>query len=121
MATLVKDVMTRSFASPRKRAQHRGNAWTGVVSRLDLLGVYDRPDEDIRTQIVEQVVEDEFVLDSLARAVTVVRGVVTLSGPVLRAPLALSLLDAVRRAGRRCSRPGPAQLSATVDGSVRSA
>lgn len=60
-------------------------------------------------------------LDSLAFAVTVVGGVVTLSGPVVREPVAQSLMDAVPAGGRRCSRPGPAQLSATVDGSVHSA
>ncbi len=69
----------------------------GIVSRVDLLGVYDRPDEDIRKEIVEQVIEGAFVLDSLAFAVTVVGGVVTLSGSVVREPVALSLLDAVRQ------------------------
>ncbi len=96
MATL--DVMTRSVVSPGNHAPHRGNAWqTAIASRVDLLGVYDRPDEDIRKEIVEQVIEGAFVLDSLAFAVTVVGGVVTLSGPVVREPVALSLLDAVRQ------------------------
>jgi CBS-domain-containing membrane protein len=69
----------------------------GVVSRADLLGVYDRPDADIRTEIVEQVIESEFVLDRLAFTVTVESGVVKLSGPVASKYVALSLLDAVRQ------------------------
>ena len=69
----------------------------GVVSRADLLGVYDRPDAHIRTEIVEQVIESEFVLDRLAFTVTVESGVVKLSGPVASKYVALSLLDAVRQ------------------------
>ncbi len=67
----------------------------GIVSRVDLLGVYDRPDEDIRKEILEQVIEAEFVLDNLAFEVTVTGGVVTVAGPVHRQPVALSLLAAI--------------------------
>lgn len=69
----------------------------GVVSRVDLLGVYDRPDADIRSEIVKQVIESEFALDSLALTVTVESGVVTLSGPVPSEAVALSLVDDVRQ------------------------
>ncbi len=68
----------------------------GIVSRADLLGVYDRPDEDITKDVLEQVIEAEFVLDRLAFEVTVSDGVVTVSGPVHSEPVALSLLAAVR-------------------------
>jgi CBS domain-containing protein len=68
----------------------------GIVSRVDLLGVYDRPDSEIRSDIVKQVIETEFCLDSLAFRVTVVAGVVTLAGPVDREPVARSLVQAVR-------------------------
>jgi|HubBroStandDraft_4_1064222.scaffolds.fasta_scaffold01936_5 CBS domain-containing protein len=69
----------------------------GIVSRVDLLAVYDRPDADIRRQILEQVIESEFVLNRLAFEVTVTGGVVTLSGLVHREPVAVSLLSAVRQ------------------------
>jgi CBS-domain-containing membrane protein len=69
----------------------------GVVSRVDLLGVYDRPDADIRSEILGQVIESEFVLDSLAFTVTVDSGVVTVAGPVDNADVALSLLDQIGR------------------------
>ena len=68
----------------------------GIVSRVDLLGVYDRPDSEIRTEILKQVIEIGFLLDSLAFTVTVTAGVVTLAGSVDREPVALSLLAAVR-------------------------
>ena len=69
----------------------------GVVSRADLLGVYDRPDADIRTELVKRVIEAEFMLESLAFTVTVESGVVGLSGHVPSEAVALSLLDVVRQ------------------------
>jgi CBS domain-containing protein len=69
----------------------------GIVSRTDLLGIYDRPDEDIRKEILEQVIEAEFVLDRLAFNVTVAGGVVTASGPLPSHAVALSLLAAIRQ------------------------
>ena len=71
----------------------------GVVSRVDLLGEYDRPDAEIRTEIIKRVIESEFVLDSLAFTVTVESGVVTLAGPVGTEDVAVSLLAEVRRVG----------------------
>ncbi len=68
----------------------------GIVSRADLLGVYDRPDSQITEEIVTKLIGTEFLLDSRAFTVTVAAGVVTLRGPVDREPVALSLLDAVR-------------------------
>lgn len=70
----------------------------GIVSRIDLLGVYDRADSQIRNEIVTQLIDNEFLLDSRAFTVTVTAGVVTLRGPVDREPVAHSLLDGVRRA-----------------------
>jgi CBS domain-containing protein len=69
----------------------------GVVSRTDLLGVYDRPDSQIRDEIMTQVIGDEFLLDNRAFTVTVDAGVVTLRGPVDSERVGLSLLDTVRQ------------------------
>jgi CBS domain-containing protein len=69
----------------------------GVVSRVDLLGVYDKPDADIRAEILKQVIESEFVLDSLAFTVTVDSGVVTVAGPVDSEDVALNLLEQIGR------------------------
>lgn len=69
----------------------------GIVSRSDVLRVYDRTDEDIRKEIEEEVIKGSFCLDSLAFTVTVSSGVVTLAGQIELEPVALSLLQAVRR------------------------
>jgi CBS domain-containing protein len=69
----------------------------GVVSRVDLLGEYDRPDSDMRSEIIERVIEHEFLLDRFAFTVTVESGVVTLAGPVESEDVAVSLLAEVRR------------------------
>jgi CBS domain-containing protein len=68
----------------------------GIVSRVDLLGVYDRLDSEIRIEILKRVIETGFLLDSAAFTVTVTAGVVTLAGLVDREPVGLSLLSAVR-------------------------
>jgi CBS domain-containing protein len=69
----------------------------GVVSRVDLLGVYDRPDADIRSEVLKLVIESEFVLDSLAFTVTVESGVVTVAGPVDNEDVALNVLEQIGR------------------------
>jgi CBS domain-containing protein len=68
----------------------------GIVSRVDLLGSYDRPDEDIRQEILEKIISAGFMLDTWSCTVSVRSGIVTLSGPVDSEALALSLLDAIR-------------------------
>lgn len=69
----------------------------GIVSRTDLLRVYDRPDADIRGEILKQVIGEAFVLDPLAFGVRVADGLVTLSGPVEDEQVAASLVAAVRQ------------------------
>jgi len=74
-----------------------GGRLVGIVSRSDILRVYDRPDDDIRKEIEERLVKGAFCLDNLAFHVTVADGVVTLAGQVEREPVALSLLQSVRQ------------------------
>jgi CBS domain-containing protein len=69
----------------------------GIVSRVDLLAVYDRPDSEIEAEIRKGVIADQFVLDALAFDVTVASGVVTISGSVENQPVAVSLLAAIRQ------------------------
>ncbi len=51
----------------------------GIISRADVLSVFDRTDEEIRTEIGE-LLRDEFLVDPHAFDVTVKDGVVTLTG-----------------------------------------
>src|SRR6266571_2413675 len=45
----------------------------GIVSRTDVLSVYSRPDEEIRREITENVIGNEFLADPGRFAVTVSR------------------------------------------------
>ncbi len=67
----------------------------GLVSRVDLLGVYDRPDTQIGTEITERVLAGDFVLDPREFTVSVAGGVVTIAGRVARQYDAVRLLQAI--------------------------
>src|SRR5512142_1844352 len=52
----------------------------GIVSRSDVLSVFDRTDEAIRKEIIDEVLLGEFLTDPLMFTVTVRDGIVTISG-----------------------------------------
>ncbi len=52
----------------------------GIISRADVLAVFDRSDSEVREEITSHVILDEFLVDPEAFAVTVKDGVVTLTG-----------------------------------------
>jgi CBS domain-containing protein len=68
----------------------------GIVSRVDVLSVFARPDGQIRDEVIREVVAGEFALDPDTFDVTVKAGIVTIIGPVERRAVAARLLDAVR-------------------------
>ena len=67
----------------------------GIVSRVDLLGVYDRPDTQIGTEITERVLAGDFVLDPREFTVSVASGVVTIAGRLGHQDDAVRLLQAI--------------------------
>jgi CBS domain-containing protein len=67
----------------------------GIVSRVDLLGVYDRPDADLLAEVAS-VAADEFGISRADLDVTVSSGVVTLAGSVALARTALELVARLR-------------------------
>lgn len=67
----------------------------GIVSRADVLGAYDRPDGLIRHEILTEVIEGKFCLDSSAFEIEVTGGVVTIAGQMESLSAAENLLDAV--------------------------
>jgi CBS domain-containing protein len=67
----------------------------GIVSRVDVLGAYDRPDGQIRDEILGEVIEGEFCLDACAFEVEVNSGIVTIAGQADNLSAAESLLDAI--------------------------
>ena len=70
----------------------------GIVTRSDVLSVYERPDDDIWDEVVKVAVDEEFALDSASLDITVRSGVVTLGGQIDRRQTALTLLARVRHA-----------------------
>jgi CBS-domain-containing membrane protein len=72
-----------------------GGKLLGIVTRTDVLGVYDRPDADILAA-VKIIVADEFGTSPDAVEVNVSSGVVTLSGSVPLQEMALELAARIR-------------------------
>lgn len=70
-------------------------ALIGIVSRVDLLSVYDRPDPDILAEIMK-IIHDEFGMDMANFDVTVSSGVVTLAGFVALQETSLELAARIR-------------------------
>lgn len=67
----------------------------GIVSRADLLGVYDRPDAEILAEVT-RVIAEEFGLNPANFQATVSSGVVTLSGLVAQQETDLELAARIR-------------------------
>jgi CBS domain-containing protein len=70
----------------------------GIVSRTDLLTVFERPDADIWDDVIKLMVSEELTLDPDDFDTTVQSGVVTLCGQIDRRETALNLLARVRHA-----------------------
>jgi len=73
-----------------------GGYLVGIVSRADLLTVFDRPDEEIYAEIVNDVILREFLVDPAVFTVTVTDGVVTVKGAPETADLGHNLLTKIR-------------------------
>ena len=73
-----------------------GGVLVGLVTRTDLLAVYDRSDEEIREEILDHVILHEFLEDPRQFAVTVQDGVVTLEGSPESAGLGRDIVRKVR-------------------------
>jgi len=68
----------------------------GIISRADVLSVFERPDSEIWDDVIKEVIVGEFGLDPEMFVVTVRSGVVTVTGSVDRRADALGLLGAIR-------------------------
>ena len=78
-----------------------GGYLVGIVSRADLLTVFDRPDGEIRAEIVDDVILHEFLIDPALFMVTVADGVVTVTGTgapeTVTTDLGHRIVDKIRR------------------------
>jgi CBS-domain-containing membrane protein len=73
-----------------------GGYLVGIVSRADLLTVFDRTDEEIHSEIVNDVILRDFLIDPAVFMVTVADGVVTIKGNPETADLGHDLVDRMR-------------------------
>jgi CBS domain-containing protein len=69
---------------------------TGIISRVDVLSVFGRPDDQIRDEVISEVLGGGFTVDPANFGVQVKAGIVTISGPVERRAVAAALLEAIR-------------------------
>lgn len=68
----------------------------GIVSRSDVLSIYERADSDILAEVRSDILAGEFGLDPAGFDVAVSSGVVTLTGPMDRHDWALELVARIR-------------------------
>jgi CBS-domain-containing membrane protein len=67
----------------------------GIISRSDLLKVFNRPDQAIRREIIDEVIVGEFLLDPDRFFIQVHQGVAVLEGRVEQRSLLPLLIRAV--------------------------
>jgi CBS domain-containing protein len=68
----------------------------GIVSRADVLSVYNRPDEDIRHDITEGIILDMLLCDPQKFTVTVKDGIVTIEGMPETAAVGRDMIEEIR-------------------------
>ena len=73
-----------------------GGKLIGIVSRSDVLSVYERPDADILADVLTEVIVRQFALDPAQVQAAVLAGVVTVTGLVERTETALELMARIR-------------------------
>jgi len=73
-----------------------GGYLVGIVSRADLLTVFDRTDEQIHAEIVNDIILRDFLVDPALFTVTVADGVVTVKGAPETADLGHRLVTGIR-------------------------
>jgi CBS-domain-containing membrane protein len=69
----------------------------GIVSRADVLSVYNRPDADIQRQVTQELMLGTFLFDPDRFTVTVKDGIVTIDGTPETTMAGLDIIDATRR------------------------
>jgi CBS domain-containing protein len=73
-----------------------GGRLVGIVSRADVLAVFDRPDKEILAEITDHIILRELLLDPGRFIVTVADGVVTVRGNPETAVVGHNLVEKIR-------------------------
>ena len=92
----------------------------GIVSQVDVLSIFSRPDEEIRREVADLIAQPNFPMDPGDLEVTVEDGIVTLSGRPLTGQIGRDVIEAVRHIEGMVAvrdQPGPAD----EDGRLRTA
>jgi len=94
-------VKTAALLMRKRRLQrlpvvNRDGELVGIVSRSDVLSVFQRGDEEIRREVTQDVIADGFFTDPARFTVTVQDGIVTLEGAPGSAVLGAGIADQVR-------------------------
>ena len=74
-----------------------GGCLVGIVSRADVLSVFDRTDDEILAEITDEVILHRFLMDPALFMVTVRDSVVTVQGNPETAELGHEVVDAIRQ------------------------
>jgi CBS domain-containing protein len=103
-ATVAEAVrLLRQYGVKRLPVTDPGGRLVGIVNRSDLLGVFLRPDEELRQEVVEEIIFSRFGLALDRFKVTVREGVVRLEGRCARRsqiPVLIKALAAVEGVAR---------------------
>jgi CBS domain-containing protein len=109
-ATVAEAVrLLRQHGVKRLPVTDPGGRLVGIVNRSDLLGVFLRPDEELRQEVVEEIIFSRFGLALDRFKVTVGEGVVRLEGRCARRsqiPVLIKALAAVEGVARVENRLG---------------
>jgi CBS domain-containing protein len=73
-----------------------GGQLVGIISRADVLAVFDRTDEEVRKDVVDGILLHEYLVDPRQFLVTVESGVVTMEGTPETAAFGHALIRKVR-------------------------
>ncbi|HTX27214.1 MAG TPA: CBS domain-containing protein [Streptosporangiaceae bacterium] len=74
-----------------------GGCLVGILSRADVLAVFDRADKEILAEITDEVILHRFLMDPALFTVEVTDGVVTVTGAPETAGLGREVVDAIRQ------------------------
>jgi len=95
-----------------------GGHLVGIIGRADLLASFDRSDEDIRREILDQVIRHDLHTDPAVFTIEVKNGIVTLEGAAETKEFGHEIVHRVRHvqgvvaARDRLTYPHPAQIRA---------
>lgn len=95
---LVEEAARRMYDRRVKRLPvvNAAGLLVGIISRVDVLSVFDRPDQEIRQEVTQQVLPDIVPTAPHALDVTVRDGIVTLAGQLRSDHEGRAIVEAVR-------------------------